>query len=171
MRRLCGCFLRCAIDSELSLQVKKPTELTRARGRSPETSSIPSMGRPWTVSILCARHSTFSRRTTRSYCKLNEQAVSIISFLRLINDLMIHRTVSPFIFAKTPNSMRSRHGAFLSIHGKARLCPLCKKENNTTAAVPRPTGGIVTVRLRCLPGRLDCLKGSALHCNLHPEIK
>jgi hypothetical protein len=30
---------------------------------------------------------------------------------------------------KTPNSMRSRHGAFLSIHGKARLCPLCKKEN------------------------------------------
>jgi hypothetical protein len=29
------------------------------RGRSRETSSIPSMGRPWTVSILCAQHSTF----------------------------------------------------------------------------------------------------------------
>jgi hypothetical protein len=27
--------------------------------RSRETSSIPSMGRPWTVPILCAQHSTF----------------------------------------------------------------------------------------------------------------
>src|ERR1700747_1305089 len=66
------------------------------------------MERLWTVSTPCAQPSTFSTPQTRSYCRLNAWAVSIMLPLRLKSELSYSSCDGTFSVSETTNDIRFR---------------------------------------------------------------